>query len=86
MGFNSGFKGLSCLARIFQVLGVQIQWNCDFIVPYEVLVAYQNGLAEGVAVEVIARHENWVISTVFELEEVKVKVTLEQAMKTQRGK
>jgi hypothetical protein len=38
-----------------------------------------------VAVEVIARRENWVISTVFELEEVKVKVTLEQAMKAQRG-
>jgi hypothetical protein len=38
-----------------------------------------------VAVEVIARHENWVISTVFELEEVKVKVTLEQVMMAQRG-
>jgi hypothetical protein len=36
-------------------------------------------------VEVIARCENWVISTVFELEEVKVKVTLEQTMKAQRG-
>ena len=34
--------------------------------------------------EVVARHENCVISTVFVLEEVKVKVTLEQAMKTQR--
>jgi len=66
----------SSLARIFQVLGVQIQWNCDFSVSFEVLVAYQNGLAEGVALEVIGRHENWVISTVFELEEVKVKVTL----------
>jgi hypothetical protein len=45
-------------------------------VPFEVLVAYQNGLAEGVAVEVTARHENWVFSTIFELEDVKVKVTL----------
>ena len=35
--------------------------------------------------EVIARHENWVISTVFELEEVKVKVSLEQSMKAQSG-
>jgi hypothetical protein len=41
-----------------------------------VFIAYQNGLAEGVAVKVIARRENWIISTVFELEEVKVKVTL----------
>ena len=35
--------------------------------------------------EVIARHENWLISTVFELEELKVKVTLEQTMKAQSG-
>ena len=35
--------------------------------------------------EVIARHENWVISTAFELEEVKVNVNLEQATKAERG-